>query len=233
MPIFVARQWIRHRTANANEMSLPQRGPRRVLRPLAPRPLHPPVDHQSQAGPRRRDQPPPSSARGAPALRACNELAYADYQHLANDLGNARELARTSAPGLALHPVDLEDRLPQPSSTSRLSARPPRPEIESPRVRRGQVQPSVLIGSPDAWGGLRRLPPRGRPAQPPEARVPRSPARRRPRAWRGVSRPPAPRAASRRSSIKARPASASSPADRPVVACARARPITPVPALAR
>ncbi|MBK9757268.1 MAG: FAD-dependent thymidylate synthase [Nannocystis sp.] len=98
MPIFVARQWIRHRTANVNEMSLRYSE--------APDEFYVPeleaVTLQSTTNKQGRDDdtslPAEQREQVRQLLRARNELAYADYQHLANDLGIARELARTLLP---------------------------------------------------------------------------------------------------------------------------------------
>jgi thymidylate synthase (FAD) len=98
MPIFVARQWIRHRTANVNEMSLRYSE--------APDEFYVPeleaVTLQSTTNKQGRDDdtnlPAEQREQVRQLLRARNELAYADYQHLANELGIARELARTLLP---------------------------------------------------------------------------------------------------------------------------------------
>ncbi|MBK7825709.1 FAD-dependent thymidylate synthase [Nannocystis sp.] len=98
MPIFVARQWIRHRTANVNEMSLRYSE--------APDEFYVPeleaVTLQSTTNKQGRDDdtslPAEQREQVRQLLRARNELAYADYQHLANELGIARELARTILP---------------------------------------------------------------------------------------------------------------------------------------
>ena len=98
MPIFVARQWIRHRTANVNEMSLRySEAPDEFYVPALEA-----VTLQSTTNKQGRDDdtnlPAEQREQVRQLLRARNELAYADYQHLANELGIARELARTVLP---------------------------------------------------------------------------------------------------------------------------------------
>ena len=98
MPIFVARQWIRHRTANVNEMSLRYSE--------APDEFYvPSLEHvtlQSSSNKQGRDTetalPPELREQVRALLRSRNEQVYADYQHLAGELGIARELARTVLP---------------------------------------------------------------------------------------------------------------------------------------
>lgn len=98
MPIFIARQWIRHRTANVNEMSLRYSE--------APDEFYvPALEHitlQSISNKQGRDldvELSPEIRESVRALmRARDEQAYADYQHLAGELGIARELARTVLP---------------------------------------------------------------------------------------------------------------------------------------
>lgn len=96
MPIFVARQWIRHRTAVVNEMSL------RYSEPLAcyyvPSAAH--VSHQSTTNKQGRsttlDGPMAETVRAliTSHASACEML----YDRLANDLGVAKELARSVLP---------------------------------------------------------------------------------------------------------------------------------------
>ena len=98
MPIFVARQWIRHRTANVNEMSLRYSE--------APDEFYvPSLEHvtlQSNNNKQGRDLetvlPDELREQVRALLRSRNEQVYADYQRLAGELGIARELARTVLP---------------------------------------------------------------------------------------------------------------------------------------
>lgn len=98
MPIFVARQWIRHRTANVNEMSLRySEAPDEFYVPALEA-----VTLQSTTNKQGRDAetalPAEQQASVVALMRARNDQAYADYQHLAGELGIARELARTVLP---------------------------------------------------------------------------------------------------------------------------------------
>jgi thymidylate synthase (FAD) len=97
MPIFVARQWIRHRTANVNEMSLRYSE--------APDEFYVPgleaVTLQSTTNKQGRDDaelPAALREQVRALLRARQDEVYADYQRLAGELGIARELARTVLP---------------------------------------------------------------------------------------------------------------------------------------
>ncbi len=97
MPIFVARQWIRHRTANVNEMSL--RYSEAPDEFYLPRLEH--ITLQSTTNRQGRDAsdlPDNLRQRVQALLHARNEDVYADYQRLAGELGIARELARTVLP---------------------------------------------------------------------------------------------------------------------------------------
>jgi thymidylate synthase (FAD) len=98
MPIFVARQWIRHRTANVNEMSLRySEAPDEFYVPaLEAVTLQSTTNKQGRDG--ETELPPEQREQVRELMRAHNELAYADYQRLAGDLGIARELARTVLP---------------------------------------------------------------------------------------------------------------------------------------
>ena len=98
MPIFVARQWIRHRTANVNEMSLRySEAPDEFYAPALEH-----VTLQSTTNKQGRDAeaevPLELRERVRALLRARNDQCYADYQELAGELGIARELARTILP---------------------------------------------------------------------------------------------------------------------------------------
>ncbi len=100
MPIFVARQWIRHRTARVNELS----GRYSVLRDefYAPRPDE--VRYQSatnKQGSARDEVPAELRGRVVDALTHGQRDTYAAYEGLIED-GVARELARINLP-LALY----------------------------------------------------------------------------------------------------------------------------------
>jgi thymidylate synthase (FAD) len=95
MPIFVARQWIRHRTARLNELS----GRYSVLRDEFYVPAPDEVRYQSttnKQGSARRRCPTALRGRVVDAL-ATASAAYAAYEGLLED-GVARELARINLP---------------------------------------------------------------------------------------------------------------------------------------
>ena len=96
MPVFVARQWVRHRTARLNEIS----GRYSVMKdefylPAGQRDR--PAGHRQQAGPRGRrfDQTAQQAIRDALAQQQTD--AYDGYQRLL-DYDLARELARINLP---------------------------------------------------------------------------------------------------------------------------------------
>ncbi len=97
MPIFVARQWIRHRTANVNEMSLRYtEAPDEFYTPaLEDVTLQSTVNKQGRA---EAEVPAAVRAQVCEMLRQGQADVYADYQRLAAELGIARELARTVLP---------------------------------------------------------------------------------------------------------------------------------------
>ena len=98
MPIFVARQWIRHRTANVNEMSLRySEAPDEFYVPaLEHVTLQSSTNKQGRDGETALPDALREQVRGL--MRARSEQVYADYQRLAGELGIARELARTVLP---------------------------------------------------------------------------------------------------------------------------------------
>lgn len=98
MPIFVARQWIRHRTANVNEMSLRySEAPDEFYVPaLEHVTLQSTTNKQGRDG--ETDVPLELRERVRALIQARSEQCYADYQALAGELGIARELARTILP---------------------------------------------------------------------------------------------------------------------------------------
>ncbi|MEJ2288270.1 MAG: FAD-dependent thymidylate synthase [Deinococcales bacterium] len=96
MPIFVARQWIRHRTARLNEIS----GRYSVMRDefYVPRPFE--VRFQSQRnrqGGSEEEVPEDLVGRVIDALRRDQASTYGHYEELLED-GIARELARINLP---------------------------------------------------------------------------------------------------------------------------------------
>jgi len=94
MPIFVARQWIRHRTANVNEYSARYS----VVRDRFYRPSIENVRKQSTVNRQGGDEPiDEMTARQFIEYLERAEAHYADYQRLI-DQGVARELARIGLP---------------------------------------------------------------------------------------------------------------------------------------
>jgi thymidylate synthase (FAD) len=94
MPIFVARQWIRHRTANVNEYS----GRYSVIRDRFYRPSVELVRKQSLTNRQGGSEPMDEATAGEfLAFLDRAEALYADYQKLI-DKGVARELARIGLP---------------------------------------------------------------------------------------------------------------------------------------
>ncbi len=98
MPIFVARQWIRHRTANVNEMSL--RYSEAIDEFYVPSLEQ--VTLQSTTNKQGRDHGAELSddlrERVRTMLAQGNADCFASYRELAGDVGIARELARTILP---------------------------------------------------------------------------------------------------------------------------------------
>ncbi len=96
MPIFVARQWIRHRTARLNEIS----GRYSVLDRECYLPEPAQIKRQSAANKQGRDDeevPPELSRKVLDLLRRDQGTAYAAYEELIGD-DIARELARINLP---------------------------------------------------------------------------------------------------------------------------------------
>lgn len=98
MPIFVARQWIRHRTANVNEMSL--RYTQAEDEFYVPDLEH--ISLQSRTNKQGREQSLELNHELRKQVQSLlvqnHEQSYATYQHLAHHLGIARELARATLP---------------------------------------------------------------------------------------------------------------------------------------
>ncbi len=96
LPIFVARQWIRHRSANVNEYS----GRYSVMKDEFYRPKLEDIQTQSQQNKQgRSEEELPESIRTAflESLQQLQERAYAEYQGALGD-NIARELARINLP---------------------------------------------------------------------------------------------------------------------------------------
>jgi thymidylate synthase (FAD) len=94
MPIFVARQWIRHRTANVNEYSARYS----VVKDRFYRPTFEAIRQQSTTNRQGGDQAADvSTAEDFDRYLEASEAHYADYER-ALDKGVARELARIGLP---------------------------------------------------------------------------------------------------------------------------------------
>ncbi|PKL25789.1 MAG: thymidylate synthase (FAD) [Spirochaetae bacterium HGW-Spirochaetae-3] len=96
MPIFVARQWIRHRTARVNEIS----GRYSVMKDEFWLPAPDALARQSADNKQGRESeplPPAEAAEAIGLLEAGQRAAYASYMALV-DSGLARELARVNLP---------------------------------------------------------------------------------------------------------------------------------------
>ena len=97
MPIFVARQWIRHRTANVNEMSLRYtEAPDEFYVPSLEDISLQSVDNKQ--GRQTIKVGDDVRAEVVRLMRANQEETFSIYQRLAGDLGIARELARSVLP---------------------------------------------------------------------------------------------------------------------------------------
>ena len=96
MPIFVARQWIRHRTARVNEIS----GRYSVMTDECYLPPEEQIRYQStdnKQGRSTEEVPPAFRKKVLDMLLADQQSVYASYDHLIQD-GLARELARINLP---------------------------------------------------------------------------------------------------------------------------------------
>ena len=155
MPIFIARQWIRHRTANVNEYS----GRYSLIPMLFYTPPAEQLQTQSRAqqpgAQRRRRWPATWRAEAAAALardprqRAAEHLRVADRQRRRPRAGAHRSAA------VDLHPVVLEDRSAQPAALSHPAGRPPR-AVGDPGVRPGDGR-HAQAGGAAVLRGLDRL----------------------------------------------------------------------------
>ncbi len=96
LPIFVARQWIRHRTANVNEYS----GRYSVMKQEFYIPQEKDIRFQSSVNKQGRSEeevPAELKQRFIDFLRKTHAASYEEYQHLIDE-GLARELARINLP---------------------------------------------------------------------------------------------------------------------------------------
>ena len=96
LPIFVARQWIRHRTANVNEYSARYSVLDREF--YLPRPEDLALQSKSNRQGRGQTLSAEQAAEVLSLLRRDAEQTYETYESLMNDHGLARELARMDLP---------------------------------------------------------------------------------------------------------------------------------------
>ena len=147
LPIFVARQWIRHRTANVNEYS--------ARYSILDREFYVPGRRRSRRAVRGNRQGRGEVLEGAEAARVL-ELLREDAATLLRPLrGDAERGRRRQAPATPagrprpragadepdadhLHPVVLEDRPAQPAALPAAARRRARP-VRDPRLRRGDA----------------------------------------------------------------------------------------------
>jgi thymidylate synthase (FAD) len=97
MPIFVCRQWIRHRTASVNEIS----GRYTTFKPDFYIPKHKNINPQSQSNKQGRSEESYSDEESEEMVRVFEEAsdrAFDTYYYLCEDKGVAKELARTILP---------------------------------------------------------------------------------------------------------------------------------------
>ena len=159
LPVFVARQWIRHRTANVNEYS--------ARYSILDREFYIPAPEHLAAQSRVNNQGRGETLEGAEAarvldmLRADADTAYDHYQAMLSQDGQqglARELARMNLPANVYTQwywkVDLHNLF----HFLRLRA-DPHAQYRDPRLRRGALRGGPRLGA----RRLRRL--RGLPAE--------------------------------------------------------------------
>ena len=92
LPIFVARQWIRHRTSNVNEISARYSILDREF--YLPAPEHLATQSADNRQGRGDTLPPEAAERVLTLLRQDAEQTYGHYENMLNEDGLARELAR-------------------------------------------------------------------------------------------------------------------------------------------
>ncbi len=165
LPIFVARQWIRHRTANVNEYSARYSILDREF--YLPAPEH--LAAQSAANRQGRGAvlDGTEAARVLDLLRTDAARTYDHYVEMLNEggpdtprdpgrQGLARELARMNLHPEHLYAVVLEDRPPQPAAFPVAAGRSARP-VRDPRLCRGDAGHGAGLGA-RGLSGVPRLP---------------------------------------------------------------------------
>ncbi len=96
MPIFVARQWVRHRTANINEYSARYSVLEKEFYIPAPEQLASQHQHKKQARGEQLDDD--MHQKIIEVITKNSNDSYHDYEWMINEAGLARELARASLP---------------------------------------------------------------------------------------------------------------------------------------
>ncbi len=163
LPIFVARQWIRHRTANVNEYSARYSILDREF--YIPAPEH--LAAQSAANRQGRGDVL-AGDEAAEVLRLLRDDATRTYDHYARDAerGRGRQAGRSHPPGPGartgadepdaehLHAVVLEDRPAQPVPLPVAARRRPC-AVRNPRLCRGDAARPSMPGSRDVRQAFR------------------------------------------------------------------------------
>ena len=164
LPIFVARQWIRHRMANINEYS--------ARYSILDREFYIPDAAQLAAQSTTNHQGRGETLSGQEAedvlhiLRTDAAQTHDHYLEMLNEhpdgstpdptrQGLARELARNEPNPQHLHPMVLENRPPQPPKLPRPPRRQTRP-VRNPRLRRNHARNRQSLGPrhPPSLSGL-------------------------------------------------------------------------------
>ena len=178
LPIFVARQWVRHRTANINEYS--------ARYSILDREFYIPdpevIASQSEGNRQGRGELVPAE-HATWVQQLLIEDATRAYDHYAELLNQDRgRIPSGPQPGRAgpgagphqpiaqlLHPVVLEGGPPQPAELPASEGRSPR-AVRDPRLRGGDTRPDREALGPPVSRGVPRL-----PAQRPHALKPSNP----------------------------------------------------------
>ena len=161
LPVFVARQWIRHRTASVNEYSARYSILDREF--YIPDPAHLAAQSTVNNQGRGATLEGPEAARVLAMLRADADTAYDHYEAMLSQDGQqglARELARMNLPANVYTQWYWKTDLHNLFHFLRAARRRPRP-VRDPRLRRGALHRGAGLG-PRRLGRLRGLPPERR-----------------------------------------------------------------------
>ena len=96
LPIFVARQWVRHRTANINEYSARYSVLDNEF--YVPEPAQLGVQHQHKKQARGTQLEAEKHEKIISVIEKNSQTSYQDYQWMIGEMGLAREVARASLP---------------------------------------------------------------------------------------------------------------------------------------